>query len=472
MELVTTTNGAGALESTDSNVLDLFFQIAAMRGSSEIEIQRQFDKAFGDNPLDAMRILFWSRDIRQGQGERRIFRVVLNWLATNYPDVLSKNLHLVPVFGRWDDLISVFNTELETPALSLIRKALIEDKDGLCAKWMPRERSANKAVASKIRKFMGLSPVAYRKLLVKLTKVVETRMCAQEWTGINYEHVPSLAMKNYRKAFNRHDAEGFAKFLSAVESGEKKINSGAMYPHDIVREVMKHVFYWGASATKDQVRSLQAQWDALPNYMSGNTKRVLPVCDVSGSMSGLPMEVCISLGMYIAERNEGPFKDCYITFSGNPTLQYVSGDNLVERVKKIKLTDVGYNTDLYKTFRLILDRAVKHNVPESDMPEGIIIFSDMQFDNPNVSGHGDKKTMFKTIQSEYEAAGYKMPQLTFWNLRAVVSNVPVQMNEEGVALVSGFSPSLLKQLLSEGEFNPMTVMRKVLDSDRYKEVTA
>jgi hypothetical protein len=469
MRLVTTENGAGAYDTTSDKTLDLFFHVNAMRGQSEEAMHQLFDQAFSENPLDAMRILFWSRDVRQGQGERRAFRVLLNWLAVNHPNELRKNLHLVPEYGRWDDLFSVFGTELENAALAVIRQGLVTDKNGLCAKWMPREKSAKRELAVKIRQYLGMSPKQYRKTLASLTKVVETHMCAQEWDQINYEHVPSQAMKNYRKAFRLHDENGFDQFLTAVEKGEKKINAGAMYPHDIMREVFKYVSYYGSSATKDQIRSLQAQWDALPNYMEGNTKRVLPVVDVSGSMSGLPMEVAVSLGMYIAERNTGPFEDCYITFSSQPTLQYIKADNLVDRVKLMRTSNVGYSTDLYKTFRLILDRAVKHNIPEEDMPTSIIIFSDMQFNQACTGTVGG--TLFNKIRKEYEKAGYTMPQLTFWNLRAVLSNVPVKMDENGVALVSGFSPSLLKQLLAEGEFSPISIMRQTLDSDRYKAIT-
>lgn len=469
MRLVTTENGAGAYSSTSDKTLDLFFHVNAMRGQSEEAIHGLFEAAFSENPLDAMRILFWSRDVRQGQGERRAFRVLLNWLAVNHPNVLRKNLHLAPEYGRWDDLFSVFDTDLENAALAIIRQGLVDDKNGLCAKWMPREKSAKRELATKIRKYLGMTPKQYRKTLSSLTNVVETHMCAQEWDQINYEHVPSRAMKNYRKAFRLHDEDGFDQFLTAVEKGEKKINAGAMYPHDIMREVFKYVGYYGSSATKEQIRSLQAQWDALPNYMEGNTKRVLPVVDVSASMSGLPMEVAVSLGMYIAERNIGPFEDCYITFSSQPTLQYIKADNLVDRVKLMCTSNVGYSTDLYKTFRLILDRAVKHSIPEEDMPTSIIIFSDMQF-NQACTGNVDG-TLFDKIRKEYEKAGYTMPQLTFWNLRAVLSNVPVKMNKNGVALVSGFSPSLLKRLLAEGEFSPMSIMRQTLDSDRYKVVT-
>lgn len=460
--IVTTENGAGAYSSTSSRVLDLFFQINAMRDQKEESISSFFSKALDEDPLDAMRILFWSRDIRQGQGERRTFRILLNWLANNHPNILRKNLHLVGEFGRWDDIFSVFDTELEADALSIIRKELLENKNALLAKWTPRLGSSKHKIAEKIRAHLALDPKRYRKLLSGLTQVVETKMCAQEWGHINYEHVPSVAMKNYRKAFHRNDGQRFTKYLEDVQKGKKKINSGALYPHDIVNEVRKT---WWSDTSLD---SLQAQWDALPNYMTGNTKKLLPVADVSGSMTGLPMDVCIALSLYISERNEGPFKDHFITFSSDPQLQCITGKNLKERIQNLESSSWGMSTDLYKTFKLILNRAVQYNIPEEEMPDGIIIFSDMQFDQAT---HAPQRTIFQTIKSEYEKAGYKMPQITFWNLRAALSNVPVKMNEHGVALVSGFSPSLLKQLLTDGEFNPMRIMRNTIDSQRYQAVT-
>lgn len=465
MELISDTiteNGDAAFSSTSDKNLDLFFHINAMRARSEGELHALFNDAFKENPEDAMKILFWSRDIRGGQGERRAFRVLISWLASRHPNVLRKNLHLIPEYGRWDDMLTLFGTELEDDVLAIIRKGLVEDKNGLCAKWMPREKSANKVEASKIRKFLGMSPKEYRKTLASMTKVVESQMCSQDWDKIDFERVPSQAMKNYSKAFRRHNEEGFSEFLNKVEKGEAKINAGAMYPHDIVRNFLG----W---STPSNAQALQAQWDALPDYMNGNPFRVLPVCDVSGSMSGIPMEVCISLGIYVSERNVGGFQNAFVTFSESPQLQYLSG-KLANRVSQLRKADWGMSTDLNKVFSLILDRAKKHNIPEDEMPEMLIIFSDMQF-NSCVTG-GQSKTTFEKAKESFEAAGYTMPRIAFWNLRAVTSSVPVTMNENGVALVSGFSPSILKQLLSTGDFNPLYIMRKTIDDERYKAVKA
>jgi len=466
-----TENGALAYSTTSDRGLDLFFQINAMRDRPSRDLEELFVKAFGENPLDALRILFWSRDIRGGQGERKAFRTLLNWMAVNHPTVMEKNLHLVSEYGRWDDILSVIGTDLEKAALTLIEQAL-KNGDGLCAKWMPRDKSAKRKTAAKIRKFMGLSYANYRKMLSGLTKTVESQMCSGEWDEINYEHVPSMAMKNYRNAFKRHNEEGWGEYLSQVESGEKKINAGAMYPHDIVRNILNSCGgYWHQgkpSISADDARSLEAQWKALPNYMEGNSYRVLPVADVSGSMSGIPMEVCISLSLYVSERNVGPFKDAFITFSNNPQLQYVKAGTLVERVMQLRSADWGGSTDLEKTFKVILKRAIEHSVPEDDMPEMIVIFSDMQF---NCVIGGKNSTLFDSIKAEYEKAGYSMPKVAFWNLRAASGNFPVQMNENGVALVSGFSPSTMKQLLTTGDFSPELIMRQTIDSERYEAVT-
>lgn len=331
----------------------------------------------------------------------------------------------------------------------------------LAAKWAPSEKS-NKwpGLAKKIMKELGMSPKQYRKLLSKLRaelKVVETQMCSNKWSEITFAHVPSYAMKNYRKAFAKHDKVRWDAYLESVEKGESKVNAATLYPHDLVRQV-----YGGK---KDKLIDLQ--WRALPNYMLENKERVLPVCDVSGSMSGLPMEVCVALGLYISERNQGIFKDAFITFSGNPTLQYVKGKTLSERVTCLSSAEWGMNTDLEKVFQVVLDRAVKHHVSSEEMPTMILIMSDMQFDQAVES---PTSTLMDVIRQQYQAAGYSLPKIVFWNLASKIG-VPVKFDEQGTALVSGFSPSLLTGLLSGKGISPEAVMRTIIDMPRYAAVS-
>lgn len=460
-EDTTTTNGALAHSTSSSELVDLFFDINAMRARTDAEVLSKWYPAFAASQVDALRVLFYSRDIRGGQGERRVFRVILRDLAEKHPTVVRKNLSLISEYGRWDDLLTLFGTQVEDDAIALIRSAL-GDKNALCAKWMPREKSAHKDEAVKIRKAMGVSPKEYRRLLSSLTKVVETQMCSKEWDKITFGHVPSYAMKNYRKAFARNDESRWTEYLAGLESGEEKVNASTLYPHDLVRPFLGY-------GSVQQARLLEAQWKGLPNYMGENKEIVLPVCDVSGSMGGTPMEVCIALGLYVSERNEGTFKDAFVTFSTNPTMQYCKGTTLQERVTSLKRADWGMSTNLEKTFQVILDKAVTHKVSPDKMPTMVLIMSDMQFDRAINSG-GASVTLMSKIREQYTDAGYEMPKVTFWNLRAALTNTPVKFDEKGTALVSGFSPSILSALLSGGEVTPQSMMRKVIDSERYAAI--
>lgn len=448
---VKTSNGMQALNTTMSANADLFFQIGAMRLKNEQDKLVAFQRAFEENPEVALRITLYSRDILQGQGERNTPKTMWLWLANNHPNVLRRNLHLIPELGYWKDLLAFFNTDVEQDALALIKSGL-EAKNGLCAKWMPRKGDE----ANKIRKFLNLSPKDYRRTIVDLTSVVEQQMCARDWTNINYSHVPSKASKLYRKAFKKRDEARYASFLTKVEKGEAKINSKALHPHEIVSQYF--------TSTGD--RTLEAQWKALPNYLTDSVESFLPVCDTSGSMSGLPIQVCIALGIYLSEKNTGPFKDAFITFSTNPQLQILRGDTLLSKIKQLQVAEWGGNTDISKVFTLILRTAVANQLRQEQMPTSILILSDMQFNQCAVNGNS---TAFQMITREYQSAGYNVPKLIFWNLNASGS-FPVSFNQDGVALVSGFSPSIMTQLLKGENLTPESLMLKTVMSDRYKVI--
>ena len=382
-------------------------------------------------------------------------------------------VRLFPVYGRWDDVLSLFQTPLEGDALEFIDDALTgklsSSEASLCAKWMPREKSAKSVLAKKIRSYMGVSSVAYRKLLSGLSKTVETDMCSGNWDGIEYSHVPSVAMNLYKKAFARHSSERWDSYLSDLASGRAKVNASVLYPHQVIKSLM------GYSPEEGDKFIAEKQWEALPNYLMNNPYRILPVVDVSGSMMGgyhtngpAPIDVSVSLGIYIAERNNGPFKDHFLTFSGTPTLQRVMGKDLYSKVCELKRADWGMSTDIGATFDLVLNQAISNDIAEEDMPNMILILSDMEFDQAADSSYDS--TMMDSIRDKYSEAGYKLPSIVFWNLAARGSNIPVQFDELGTALVSGFSPSILVQILSAGEITPEAIMNEVLDSERYSAI--
>lgn len=462
-----TENGMVTNSTSLNDCVNLFFQIGAMRGQDKTRLINMFVKAYEEDSLTAMRLLFWVRDIRGGAGERQIFKDIVKYLANNRTETMRKNLSLISEYGRWDDLLSFVGTNLEADALSLISDAL-KNGNGLAAKWMPRPNVNNrekKRQASALRKFLKLTPGAYRKMLSDLSTTVEQLMCAKEFDKINYSHVPSRAMSDYMRAFGKRDGARFTAFIESVKKGDVKINAGAVYPYDIVKNLR-----YGSSSGAD------AQWNALPNFLENNNEQFLPVVDVSGSMCCAAgnnpnvtcMDVAISLGLYISERNEGAFKDTFMTFSSNPQLQVLKG-SLSERVKQLSRAEWGMSTNIEKVFTNILNSAVSNKVPQSEMPTMILILSDMEF-NSGTGGNWNK-TAQEIFESKYAEAGYKMPKIVYWNIHARNNNFPVQFNKEGVSLVSGFSPSLLTNLLSGVDLTPYAMMMKVVSSQRYTPVT-
>lgn len=469
-----TENGMSTNSSSLNLCVDLFFTIGAMRGQDKTRLINTFTKAYGEDALTATKLLFWARDVRGGAGERQIFRDIITYLAgSKNSSVLKKNLSLISEYGRWDDLLTLIGTPLEKDALDLIAGALKEG-NGLCAKWMPRPNVGNrekKRWASVLRKHLGLDPKAYRKMLVEHTNVVEQLMCAKEFGNIQYGKIPSKAMSDYMKAFGKHDYERFSAYLNAVDKGEAKINAGAVYPYDIIKN-MKNGSKNGADT----------QWNALPNYMEGNNERVIPLVDVSSSMGCSAggnanvtcMDVAISLGLYISERNEGPFKDAFITFHSSPSLEVVKG-SLSERYRQMASSKWGGSTNLQAAFELILTKAKASKLAEGDMPTMMLILSDMEFNTAignGWSGSNWNPTAQSMIEKMYADAGYKMPKIVFWNLQSRGDkNKPVQFDKNGTALVSGFNPALLTSLLSGKDMTPYSMMMTVIGSERYTPVT-
>jgi hypothetical protein len=460
---VKTSNGMKALNSTSSMCVDLFFNIGASRGK---DIVPGFLAAYNENPDYALRIAQWVRDVRQGAGERKIFRDILLETERKDPDAAIALLNNVPELGRWDDLLIDFkNPAVKKYAFNMIKDALASG-NGLAAKWMPRKGPK----AAELRLFLGWTPKQYRKTLVNLTKVVETHMCAKDWDNINFNHVPSVAGARYKKAFNRHTpkyAEWAAKLISTDPevSASVKVNAGAVYPHDVLKGFNR---YYTPSDAK--LNNIQGQWDALPNFM-GEGVNVMPISDVSGSMecsidgssSTSCLDVSVALGLYVADKNKGAFKDVFMTFSSTPKIQRLKG-NIIDKIQQISSADWGMSTDLHAAFTVILKLAVDNDVTPADMPKILLIMSDMQFNE--CTTHND--SAIEMIHRKYEAAGYEVPQIVFWNLHST-DNVPVKMNSKKVALVSGFSPSILKSVLNANmeEFTPEGIMLKTIMSDRY-----
>ena len=447
----TTANGAVAHSSTLNSCLD-YFAVAGNRHSS----LQQFLAAFAEDPTAALRILFWSRDCRGGAGSRFSFVEIIKYLQENKPSVFSQIFKFIPIYGYWKDIFKNLSPSKEL--VSYICDTLIDEQDhSLLAKYIPRKG----LWFAELRKHMKLSPSEFRHYIVNKTQVVENYMCARKWSNIDYSTVPSVANKMYSNAFRKHDGERYSSYISAVNRGEAKINSSVLLPCDL---------YHAYSARQIQNDAVLAMWNNLPNFIEGCTDRILPVCDVSGSMwngygSILPIDVSISLGCYLSERNEGIFKDAFITFSEIPLLQYLHG-NIIDRFDQLRSAHWGMNTNIQKVFVLILDRAIQNNISEKEMPTKLLIISDMQFDEASKT-----QTNFEVIQQKYNNAGYEMPDIIFSNVsNDYYNNVPMNVYDKHTSIVSGYSPSILKAVLSGRMITPVSIMLETINSDRYSQI--
>jgi len=444
-----TANGMRARSGSGAPLVDLFYKIGASRGKN---IVPDFERAYQTDSDIALKIALWARDVRGGAGERQLFRDILLHMEKQYPDTLLRLLPFVAEFGRWDDLL-IFKTQpVKDAAYTLIGDAL-RARNGLCAKWMPRKGP----VAVEIRNFYGMTPKQYRKSLVALTDVVETKMCARDWDSIEFGKLPSLASARYNKAFGRNAAEAYNAYKARLVKGTDKVNANAVYPYDVIKTL---------HAGGDE-KVADAQWKALPDYMDGSA--VMPLVDVSGSMC-TPVagnknlqciDVALALGLYCADKNKGVFKDTFLTFSAKPKAQVVKG-TLSQKMIQMNSSDWGMNTNLHAAFDEILRVAVKGKVADADMPKTLLILSDMQFDQ--CVTYDD--TAHKMIVRKYKDAGYTVPNIVFWNLNSY-DNVPVKFDKRGTALVSGFSPAVMKGILSGADMTPEAIMLATVDVPRY-----
>lgn len=443
-----TNNGAVTHSTAGLHCLDLFFIAGASRFMPEDDILKAFSRAYREDKLTTLKILFWARDARGGAGEKRFFQVIMRSLLISDPEVYEQVAIHIPMFGYWKDIFIIERPSDDT--LNWLSIQLKENANAnLLAKWFPRKGEWFVGM----HKYLKVSAGSFRRMLTSMSNTVEQKMCANEWETIQYSTVPSVAGKRYSQSFSKHDGVRYTSYISDVMSGKEKMNASVLFPSDLVHEV------W---FNDEDTSAYDAMWKSLPNFMEGCNERILPVCDVSGSMMGQPMEVSIGLGLYISERNEGPFKDLVLTFSRTPQFHKIEGDTLTERTSNLGNADWGMNTDLINTFKVLLDRAIAGNVAQEDMPTKLLIISDMEFDQ--ACGRNNNFDLIKIL---YANAGYEMPGVIFWNVNGRLGNVPVKSNTPNTALVSGYSPSIIRSILGGDELSPLAVMLKTINSDRY-----
>lgn len=483
-----TENGAKAYATSGSDCLDLFATVGALRSARESEITKRFMRAYTEDKDMATKLLFFARDVREGLGERRVFRVMLKWLANNAPETVRKNIKYVAEYGRYDDLLSLFGTPCETDALEAIKEQLAIDTESLKAgrevsllgKWLPSvNTSSNVAVirAKKIAKYLGMNDAEYRRTLVALRAkidIIENHLRTREY-DFDYSKQPSRALFIYRKAFLNNDYDRYMEFKEDVAEGRVKLNTSNLVPYELVESVMNRD-YFSEDAVKemseDEAAILNMTWDNLPDYCGA--ANALPVIDLSGSMYSFakpsPASVALSLGIYAAERTKGKFFNHFIMFSKTPQLIEIKGDDFVSKLRYVSSFSEIANTNLEAVFDLILNTAVENGLEQSLLPEKLFIVSDMEFD-ASLGFHADRNTIFESAKKKYADAGYELPEVIFWNVASRSTHQPVTKDENGVVLVSGCTPKLFSMIL-EGKTSPYLFMLEVLNSERYAQITA
>ena len=434
MNYTTTTNGAITNQTSGKECLDLFQRIGNMRHHDRLHILEDFNKAYTDDKELATQVLFWARAARIGSGERKTFHTILSEIGKTSPDFISDNAKTIAELGYWKDLIDY----LYIPKVVSTFAQAIRDKDRLACKWAPRKCAV-------IRDELKMTNKEYRKWLKEHSETVEQTMSMKRWGKVEYSSVPGSAMRKYSRAFDKNDSQRFGDWK---EDKTSKASVSATYPHEVLK--------CDDSALADKL------WSNLPDLLSESEENILPMIDVSGSMMGEPLAIAISLGMYLSERTKGEFKDMFLTFDDNPELVKITGDSVLTRLSKIRSSNWGMNTDFTKAYQHILDVAVKHDVVPESMPSMLLVLSDMQFDDSQGGYYGSKSmTHFGHMKKVYEDAGYELPKIVFWNLDAHMGT-PAECSDDSVAMVSGYSPSIMKAVLNAENFTPMDVMMEAL----------
>jgi len=467
--------------STLSDCLDLFATVGALRGAADDEIASRFMRAYTENPDTAMKIAFFARDARGGLGERRVFRAILRWLAANESASVEKNISYIPEYGRFDDLLALLGTCCEKNVLAFMREQLKTDVAALeggedcaavslLAKWLPSVNATNVETvknAKKIARSFGMSDAEYRKTLSRLRariKIIENNLRLRDYS-FDYEKQPSKALFKYRKAFSRNDQPRYHDFLNRVSSGKAKLHTGSLAPFDIIAP-----FFGKKTIEEEERRAIDVTWKAQEDFTNG--ENALVVVDGSGSMYGgakpLPASVALSLGIYFAERNTGIFHNHFITFSRNPRLVEIKGEDIIDRVRYCHDFNEVANTNIQKVFELVLETAVKNKVSQAELPSTLYFISDMEFD---YCSEDAALTNFEYARGLFERGGYALPRVVFWNVASRNRQQPVTQNEQGVVLVSGNTPRIFSMITS-GNLSPYAFMMEALNSERYANIVA
>ena len=507
-----TANDGTAYRTSGSPLVDLNFSVPALRqaavdfyGKSKhnryfysangtmdaVEALRLFITSYEEDPLYTMKWLMYARHIKIGLGERDVFRMMLTKIGDLHPEMALQFIIGTELwnYGRWDDVLRIFfdttSTILHDGLGELIFNQFRRDVMGcglgdsisLLAKWMPSNNTSSKQKRSEaviLQSLLHLSAREYRKILSRLREhlsVVDRQASLNQWNDINYNHVPSKANLKYRNAFLKHDEERRKAYLTSLQKGDDavKINANSMFLYDIVQAYVEKRGYWG-EILKPYDETLEQLWNAQEPPKDYDDILVIrdgsaSMCQhLTGNSSVTALSVADSIALYCSQHNNNKsFKNRFITFSNRPQMVDISMcQTLRDKLRRLHRFDDYSNTDIEATFDLILDTAVKNHLRQDELPSSCLIISDMQFDQ--ATQHKYNTTVIESCRRKFEALGYTMPRLIFWNVSVYAHNtIPVQMHPSGVILVSGFSKSIVDMVVSR-ELNPERVLKAELDA--------
>ncbi len=462
-----TKGGEYYLSSYDSN-LDLFAGIS--RFNSDQEIINCFNNALIEDKETALANLLYFLDIRNGKGERRIFKVIFAYLGNNYPDLALKILPFISKLGRYDYILEGLNTKIQSEVITLIKNQIEKDlkttNPSLLAKWLPSHKThdKNSKTAYIIRKELGLSEKEYRQILTSLRKklnIVERNLTFKQYNNIDFNEVPAKAMLKYTNTFKEKMTCKYDEYLNNLKNKEAHINTKGLLAYEIIQKI---VAYKRSGLDLDN-ELYDLMWQNQKDTFKSD-KNILVMADTSGSMmdhSALPYATAIGLALYTSERNTGIFKNHFLTFSSMPYFYEIKGKNLLEKIKNIP--EILATTDIDKAFELILETAKNNKLTQEELPSHLIIISDMEFDRGVYSENGTNLSGWK---EKFSKAGYKLPIIIFWNVAARTNGLPATKFSEDVAMISGFSTNILDKLLELDKYNPLEVMHEKLAP--YKEM--
>lgn len=467
-----TTNGAVAYKSTNNNLLNLFGKAGALRKASVKEIETLIANAMKDDTTIATKLIFYFGDIREGMGERRFFQIAINFLANNYPEIMERNIELIPYYNRWDSIYNLINTPLEAKVFAMAREQFEEDlksdTPSLLAKWLKTTNDTSKTskeLAFKTYQYFGYkSTIKYNQAVRSVRKklnLIETKLTEKNYENIEMKEIPTKAQSKYSKALKRHIPTKFEEYYNKLTTGEIVRETKTLYPHEIIRI--------------NDIQQQDALWKSLPNLFEDNNENILPIIDTSGSMASAIsfqssvrcLDVAVGLGIYLAERNNGYFKDFWVNFSTTPNFYNLKGETLSQRIRNLDYHNWQSTTNIEAVYDLLLDTIVRNNIPKEEVPTKLFIVSDMQFN----CVRDYNSSIIDDIDRKYQKAGIERPTIVFWQVNANNSNVPITKDHYNTMLVSGFSQNLLPYVLGNEEWTPMTPILKVTNSERYKLVT-